>query len=368
MADGIDRRTFLGSGVAVGIAGAFGPARLGAARPRKATPSRPGFELEEATIADLQAKMESGEDTARSLTEAYLERIETLDREGPALRALLEPNPDALEIADELDRERRGGRVRGPLHGIPVLLKDNIETADGMETTAGSLALLGARPARDAFVTARLREAGAVIVGKANLSEWANFRSTASSSGWSARGGQARNPYALDRKQFDAAISVLREQRKIVGRYWHDASVQVDDFVNEGVVASSSWPFQVNLLRSKKAPVASVIPDEGATGWADTTMLHVNAQHPNCAYRWMEHSLSTKTQGDLAAWFGSVPVVADACQGNALLGESGCETNGASNFDRIAFWRTPVADCGGGRQCVPYHEWVTSYIAVIGGR
>ena len=143
--------------------------------------------------------MESGEDTARSLTEAYLERIETLDREGPALRALLEPNPDALEIADELDRERRGGRVRGPLHGIPVLLKDNIETADGMETTAGSLALLGARPTRDAFVTARLREAGAVIVGKANLSEWANFRSTASSSGWSARGGQARNPYALDR-------------------------------------------------------------------------------------------------------------------------------------------------------------------------
>ena len=177
-----------------------------------------------------------------------------------------------------------------------------------------------------------------------------------------------QDPYALDRKQFDAAISVLREQRKIVGRYWHDASVQVDDFVNEGVVASSSWPFQVNLLRSKKAPVASVIPEEGATGWADTTMLHVNAQHPNCAYKWMEHSLSAKTQGDLAAWFGSVPVVPEACKGNALLGESGCETNGAANFDRIAFWRTPVADCGGGRQCVPYHEWVTSYIAVIGGR
>jgi len=177
-----------------------------------------------------------------------------------------------------------------------------------------------------------------------------------------------QDPYALDRKQFDAALALLRQQRKIVGRYWHDAFVQVDDFVNEGVVASSSWPFQVNLLRSKKAPVASVIPEEAATGWADTTMVHANAAHPNCAYRWMEHSLSPKTQGDLAAWFGSVPVVPEACQGNALLGETGCETNGAGNFDRIAFWRTPVADCGAGRQCVPYHEWVTSYIAVIGGR
>ena len=177
-----------------------------------------------------------------------------------------------------------------------------------------------------------------------------------------------QDPYALDRKQFDAALALLRQQRKIVGRYWHDAFVQVDDFVNEGVVASSSWPFQVNLLLSKKAPVASVIPEEGATGWADTTMLHANAAHPSCAYKWMEHSLSPRTQGDLAAWFGSVPVVPEACKGNALLGETGCETNGAGNFDRIAFWRTPVADCGAGRQCVPYHEWATSYIAVIGGR
>jgi len=176
------------------------------------------------------------------------------------------------------------------------------------------------------------------------------------------------DPYALDRRQFDAALALLREQRKIVGRYWHDAFIQVDDFVNEGVVASSSWPFQVNLLRGKSAPVASVIPEEGATGWADTTMLHVNAAHPNCAYKWMEHSLSLRTQGDLAAWFGSVPAVLDACKGNALLGEKGCETNGADNFDKIAFWRTPVAGCGGGRECVPYHEWVTNYIAVIGGR
>jgi putative spermidine/putrescine transport system substrate-binding protein len=177
-----------------------------------------------------------------------------------------------------------------------------------------------------------------------------------------------QDPYALDRKQFDAALALLRGQRKIVGRYWHDAFIQVDDFVNEGVVASSSWPFQVNLLRNKKAPVASVLPKEGATGWADTTMMHVNAPHPNCAYKWLEHSLAPSTQGDLAAWFGSVPAVPDACKGNTLLGDAGCETNGASNFDRIAFWRTPVASCGGGRECVPYHEWVTNYIAVIGGR
>jgi len=176
------------------------------------------------------------------------------------------------------------------------------------------------------------------------------------------------DPYALDRKQFDAALTLLRQQRKLVGRYWHDAFIQVDDFVNEGVVASSSWPFQVNLLRSKNAPVASVLPKEGATGWADTTMLHVDSAHPNCAYMWLEHSISAKTQGDLAAWFGSVPAVPSACQGNALLGEKGCETNGASNFERIHFWRTPVAACGEGRECVPYHEWVTNYIAVIGGR
>jgi putative spermidine/putrescine transport system substrate-binding protein len=177
-----------------------------------------------------------------------------------------------------------------------------------------------------------------------------------------------QDPYALDRKQFDAALALLRQQRKLVGRYWHDAFIQVDDFVNEGVVASSSWPFQVNLLRSKSQPVASVIPKEGATGWADTTMMHVDAAHPHCAYRWLEHALSSRTQGDLAAWFGSVPAVPAACQGNALLGEQGCETNGASNFEKIHFWRTPVAGCGGGRQCVPYHEWVTNYIAVIGGR
>jgi len=178
------------------------------------------------------------------------------------------------------------------------------------------------------------------------------------------------DPYSLDRDQFNAALDLLRQQRQLVGRYWHDAFIQIDDFVNEGVVASSSWPFQVNLLVAQGAPIASVVPEEGSTGWADTTMMHVDAPHPNCAYLWLEHSLNPKLQGDLAAWFGSVPAVPAACTGNELLGETGCETNGFDNFDRISFWRTPTTTCADGRGdiCVPYYEWVTSYIAVIGGR
>jgi len=163
------------------------------------SPSRPPFELEEATIAELQQRMESGRATARSLAEQYVARIDAIDRGGPALRSVLELNPDALAIADRLDAERRSRGPRGPLHGIPILLKDNIATADRMMTTAGSLALAGARPSKDAFIVERLREAGAVILGKTNLSEWANFRSTHSTSGWSGRGGQTKNPYALDR-------------------------------------------------------------------------------------------------------------------------------------------------------------------------
>jgi amidase len=157
------------------------------------------FDLEEATIADLQRRMETGKDTARSLAEKYLARIDALDRRGPSLRSILETNPDTLTIADQLDAERKTHGPRGPLHGIPIVIKDNIATADRMMTTAGSLALVGVRPPNDAFIVTRLRSAGAVILGKTNLSEWANFRSSHSSSGWSARGGQTRNPYALDR-------------------------------------------------------------------------------------------------------------------------------------------------------------------------
>ena len=157
------------------------------------------FALEETTLADLQAAMASGRMTAHSITQQYIDRIHALDRTGPTLRTVIEINPDALSIANTLDRERKAGRVRGPLHGIPILVKDNIGTADRMTTTAGSYALAGSIPLQDATIAAKLRAAGAIILGKTNLSEWANFRSTHSSSGWSGRGGQAKNPYILDR-------------------------------------------------------------------------------------------------------------------------------------------------------------------------
>jgi amidase len=156
-------------------------------------------ETVEPSIRELQQQMTSGPLTARELAVEYLKRIQALDRDGPALNSVIEVNPDTLHIADALDAERRAGHTRGPLHGIPILIKDNIDTGDRMRTTAGSLALEANYPAHDAFVAARLRQAGALILGKTNLSEWANFRSTHSSSGWSSRGGQTRNPYALDR-------------------------------------------------------------------------------------------------------------------------------------------------------------------------
>lgn len=175
-----------------------------------------------------------------------------------------------------------------------------------------------------------------------------------------------KNPYELNKEQYAAVIALLQSQRALIGRYWHDATVQVDDFKNEGVVASSSWPYQVNLLQADKKPIASTIPEEGATGWADTTMMHVNAAHPKCAYKWMEHSLNPKLQGDLASWFGSVPTVPAACKGNALLGDKGCETNGSENFEKIWFWRTPTAKCEKESSCVPYSQWAKDFIAILG--
>jgi amidase len=191
------RRRFLRMSI-LGSMIAF-PVRNRAARAGAPYAGSDSFELEEITLADLQEGMKTGRFTARSVTASYLKRIEQLDAQGPMLRTIIETNPDALAIADDLDRERRAKGPRGPLHGIPVLIKDNIGTADRMTTTAGSLALEGSTPLRDSFVATKLRRAGAVLLGKTNLSEWANFRSEHSSSGWSGRGGQCRNPYALDR-------------------------------------------------------------------------------------------------------------------------------------------------------------------------
>jgi amidase len=216
----IDRRIFVARAVVMGAAlsvptactteargpesgrtGGSGMAAAGSAADE--TLIAPGVPTEDAlfelTVAEAQERMKGGSLSARALTERYLARIDAMDKRGPAVNAVIELNPDALAIADALDAERAAGTVRGPLHGIPVLIKDNIDTADRMRKTAGSLALASHTPAQDAFIVERLRAAGAVLLGKTNLSEWANFRSTRSSSGWSGRGGQTRNPYALDR-------------------------------------------------------------------------------------------------------------------------------------------------------------------------
>jgi amidase len=194
----LDRRNFLLGG-ALGV-GALGLVRCSGNLEKTAPPPTAAtFELEEISLAELRDGMASGKWTSKQLTEQYLARIEALNTQGPSLRAVLETNPDAIAIAEALDAERRQGTIRGPLHGIPILLKDNIATHDKMTTTAGSLALEGSIAPEDSFVVKKLREAGAVILGKANLSEWANFRSSRASSGWSGRGRQCRNPYVLDR-------------------------------------------------------------------------------------------------------------------------------------------------------------------------
>lgn len=202
--NGFDRRDFMRMGAAAGAAASIGTLASGSealARSRGAAspvPDAPS-EIEEATIIDLQAAMASGRLTSQEIVKIYQRRIAALDQSGPTVNAILELNPDALDIARSLDQERANHHVRGPLHGIPVLLKANIDTADKMQTTAGSMALIGTAPAQDSTVAARLRAAGAVILGKTNLSEWANFRSFFSSSGWSGIGGQCNNPYAIDR-------------------------------------------------------------------------------------------------------------------------------------------------------------------------
>jgi amidase len=230
------------------------------------------FEFEEAPIEKLQASMASGSLTVRGLTEAYLERIEMLD---PALRSVMETNPEALEIADTLDTERRSGRVRGALHGIPLLLKDNIDTADRMKTTAGSFALGEVTPACDAFLVGRLREAGAVILGKANLSEWANFRSTRSSSGWSARGGQCVNPYDRDRSPCGSSsgsgVAVSANLSAVAVGTETDGSIVCPSSVNGIVgikptvgVVSRSGVVPVSHSQDTPGPMARTVADAAA--------------------------------------------------------------------------------------------------------
>ena len=198
----MNRRNFVRAGVAGAVALATTKVSVADRKTIEgstAVSAPAAFELDETTIAELQSGMSSGKYTAHSLARKYLDRIDDIDKRGPAINSVIELNPEALSIASELDKERKAGRVRGPLHGIPVVIKDNIDTHDRMTTTAGSLALAGSIPLQDSTVARKLRDAGAVILGKTNLSEWANFRSSHSSSGWSGRGGQTNNPYVLDR-------------------------------------------------------------------------------------------------------------------------------------------------------------------------
>ncbi|MNO96199.1 Putrescine-binding periplasmic protein precursor [compost metagenome] len=173
------------------------------------------------------------------------------------------------------------------------------------------------------------------------------------------------DPYQLNEEQYTAVIELLRKQHELIHRYWHDTTVQMSDFKNEGVAASSAWPYQANALKAEGQPIATAFPKEGVTGWADTTMLHAEAAHPNCAYKWMNWSLEPKVQGDLAAWFGSVPAVPQGCKASTLLGGEGCATNGFEQFDKIAFWKTPQAEGG---KFVPYSRWTQDYIGIMGGR
>ncbi|SOE73210.1 putative spermidine/putrescine transport system substrate-binding protein [Burkholderia sp. OK233] len=177
-----------------------------------------------------------------------------------------------------------------------------------------------------------------------------------------------KDPYELNETQYAEVLKVLRAQKSLVHRYWHDVTVQMNDFKNEGVAVSSAWGYTINSLQGDKFPVAGTIPDEGATGWADTTMMHVNAPHPVCSYKWMNWSLNQKLQSDLAEWFGSNPVIVGGCNNKAVGGTDVCATNGYARFDQIHFWKTPVAQCKTQKVCVPYSRWTQDFISIMGGR
>jgi putative spermidine/putrescine transport system substrate-binding protein len=177
-----------------------------------------------------------------------------------------------------------------------------------------------------------------------------------------------KDPYELDETQYQAVLELLRQQHSLIHRYWHDYNVQMSDFKNEGVVASGAWPFQVNMLQAENQPIASTIPREGATGWADTTMLSASSKNPVCAYKWLEWSLNDKVQAPLAEWFGSNPSVPAACKAKAPGGSDFCASNGFNQFSQIKFWKTPQSKCNSQGNCVPYSRWTQDYIAIMGGR
>jgi putative spermidine/putrescine transport system substrate-binding protein len=176
-----------------------------------------------------------------------------------------------------------------------------------------------------------------------------------------------KDPYELNEAQYAEVIALLKEQRTLVGRYWSDGMAQAEDYKNEGLAASQSWTYQIRALQGEGKPFSSTVPKEGATGWADTLMMHINAPHPNCTYKFLDHSLTAKVQGDIAAWYRSLPTVPAACKGHDLLPDDGCVKQGWNDFDKIALWRTPTAKCASQNDaCVPYSRWVKDYLAIMG--
>ena len=263
------RRKFLGSAAALGAASVVAPAFAERAGHREQSGGAQPFELDEIGVAALQEGMSSGKFTAHSIAQKYLDRIAAIDKQGPAINAVIELNPDALSVADALDAERKSIGVRGPLHGIPVLIKDNIGTADRMMTTAGSLALSGFTPTRDSGVARRLREAGAVILGKTNLSEWANFRSSHSSSGWSGRGGQTRNPYVLDRNPCGSSSG---SGAAVAANL---AAITIGTETDGSIVCPSSMNGVVGIKPTVGlASRAGIIPISHSTGYAWSDLPH----------------------------------------------------------------------------------------------
>jgi putative spermidine/putrescine transport system substrate-binding protein len=176
-----------------------------------------------------------------------------------------------------------------------------------------------------------------------------------------------KDPYELNEQQYAAVLKLLRQQKQLTHRYWHDVTVQMNDFKNEGIAATSAWGYTINSLQGEKFPVEGTIPKEGSTGWADTTMLHANAKHVTCAYKWMEWSLNKNLQSALAEWFGSNPVVPEACHTKAPGGSEFCKSNGFDRFSQIYFWKTPTSQCKTQGSCVPYSRWTADYIAIMGG-
>ncbi|WP_242920306.1 amidase [Pontibacter liquoris] len=277
----MDRRNFIRNGSLAGIAlSAFTLEACSPGTAIKNTEEPPAqeaaktqeFTLNETTIRELQQKMQSGALSSSAITKQYLDRIEAIDKNGPRLNSVIEVNPDALSIAEQMDKERKAGKVRGPLHGIPVLIKDNIDTADKMQTTAGALALAGNIASDDAFVAKRLRDAGAVILGKTNLSEWANFRSTRSTSGWSSRGGQTRNAYVLDRSPCGSSagsgVAVAANLCAVAVGTETDGSIVCPSAVNSVVgikptvgLVSRSGIIPISATQDTAGPMARTVTD-----------------------------------------------------------------------------------------------------------